>query len=694
VTEPTRRRLWWLLPAVLAVVWLVGAGPLGSYVGKLAEVQKNDNAAFLPTKSESTEVQRLAARFGGAGTVPAIVVYESDRALTADQLHAIGADATAVGRLPHVHGPVIGPKQSHDKRAAELIVRLDSGAGLDIGDTVAGIRDRVGGHDGLTAHVAGPGGLVADLGTAFAGIDGKLLGVTVAAVFVILIVVYRSPLLPVLVLAAASLALAVAGTVIYQLAAHGVLDLNGQSQGILFILVIGACTDYSLLLVARYREELRRHQHRLDAMRAAYRAAVEPIVASGGTVILAVLCLLLTNLKSTRGLGPVAALGIGASLLAALTFLPAVLVLLGRAAFWPVRPRYGTPESRPGRRGLWERVAGLVTRRPRLTWLAVFAVLAVLAVAFLPQLKADGTRQTDVFLTHVDSVAGQQAIGRHFPAGAGNPAQVVANAGKVSQVVEAAGKVEGVDSAVPQPSQADPGKPAIVDHLVLIEVTLKAAPDSRAAMDTVARLRAVVHRIPGADAEVGGYTAIQADTKGTSERDREVTIPLVLAVILVVLIVLLRAVVAPLVLVASVVLSFAATLGVAALVFNHVFHFPGADPVVPLFAFVFLVALGIDYNIFLMTRVREEAARHGTREGAARGLRVTGGVITSAGVVLAVTFAALAVLPILFLAQIAFLVAFGVLLDTLLVRSLLVPALTVHLGRAVWWPGRLSRGKR
>ncbi len=685
-----RPRVWWLLPAVLVALWLFGAGPLGSSLGKLADVQKNDNAAFLPTNAESTEVAHLADRFTTRNVIPAIVVYESSGRLSPEQLREIGADAKQLGSLPALRGTIVGPIPSKDKKAAELIVPLASSA--EPGDAVDTIRDRIGGHPGIRSHVAGPAGLTADLVKAFAGIDGTLLVVTGVLVFLILIVVYRSPLLPVFVLLTAMLALAVAGAVIYQLAKHDVIDLNGQSQGILFILVIGACTDYSLLLVSRFREELRANLHRVDALRAAYRAAVEPIAASAGTVILGVLCLLFTNLKSTQALGPVAAIGIGASLLAALTFLPAVLVLLGRAAFWPARPKHGTTEE--DRPGLWGRVAGLVGRRPRTIWLVVTLVLLAVAAAFLPQFKSSGTKQTDLFLTTQDSVVGQQAIGRHFPGGAGSPTQVVADADSAGQVLSAARRVSGVvpESVAAVSASGRPGgAPKVVDGRVLIEVTLTAAPDSNAAVDTVGRLRDAVHAVPGASAKVGGVTAIQADTQATSKRDRNVVIPIVLVVILLILMLLLRAVAAPLLLVASVVLSFGATLAVAAVVFNHVLHFPGADPAIPLFAFVFLVALGVDYNIFLMSRVREESLRHGTREGTLRGLHATGGVITSAGIVLAATFAALAVLPILFLAQIAFLVAFGVLLDTFLVRSLLVPALVVDLGRWAWWPGRLFR---
>jgi putative drug exporter of the RND superfamily len=680
-------RLRWLLPALLALAWLALGAFAGPFAGKLSEVASNDGSAFLPSTAESTEVNDLRAAFDDTGATPAIVVAERPGGLTgADQAYLESA-ATALAALEFNAGPPIPPQFSAETppEAAELVVLIDT-ASED--GAVAEIRAVLedGRPDGLDVLVTGQAALGADLGEAFAGVDGLLLLVAAAVVAVILVLVYRSPLLPLLVLLSCGFALAAASAAVYALADAGAIDLNGQSQGILFILVFGAATDYALLLVARFREELTAGADRFTAVRRALRATIEPIAASAGTVILGVLCLLFSQLESNRGLGPVAAIGIGAAFLSAVTFLPAVLALCGRAAFWPRRV---APGKGAGRSRLWSSVAGLVARRPRLVW-AVTAAGLVVAAAFMLQLKADGTRQTDVFLTEVDSVAGQEVLAEHFPAGSGAPAVVVANADALDAVLDAT-EVDGVAEAAPK---TDPSGAVVeADGLVLIEAVLEDAPDSDAAMDTVERLRDSVHAVDGADAKVGGATAIQLDTLETSERDRAVIIPIVLAVILAVLMLLLRAVLAPLLLTATVVLSFGATMGVSALVFNHLFGFPGADPTVVLFGFVFLVALGIDYNIFLMTRVREESARLGTRAGTLRGLVATGGVITSAGVVLAATFSALAVLPILFLAQIAFVVAFGVLLDAVIVRSLLVPALTFDVGRAVWWPSRLARGK-
>jgi RND superfamily putative drug exporter len=374
----------------------------------------------------------------------------------------------------------------------------------------------------------------------------------------------------------------------------------------------------------------------------------------------------------------VGAIGIAGALLASMTFLPAVLALVGRAAFWPFVPHHGS--EKPEHNGLWGWVARQVGARPRWIWVVTTVVLLA-GVAFVPQLKASGTAQTDLFLSEVDSARGQDVLSAHFAGGSGSPAVIITRSAAARRVAEAA-HVDGVTKVVPAAKRGD---------LVLLQAVLADPADSQAALSTVEHLRDAVHQVPGADARVGGQTAIQLDVQTASSHDRTLIIPIVLVVIFVVLSLLLRALVAPLLLIATVVLSFGATMGVSALVFNHLLDFPGADTAMPLFGFIFLVALGIDYNIFLMTRVREETLTAGTRKGTLRGLAVTGGVITSAGVVLAATFAALSVIPVLFLAQIAFIVAFGVLLDTVVVRSLLVPALTVDIGRRIWWPARLSR---
>ncbi|MFN0282360.1 MAG: MMPL family transporter [Kineosporiaceae bacterium] len=719
----TRRRLRWLLPAVLFVAWLAVGGVAGPYSGRLAEVQKNDASSFLPADAESTEVSELQAKFADTQAFPAFVLIESDEALTPGQLTAFRAFAE---RVPSVEVPVEGAAAakvgdflvpgpvvvvpSQDGKAALALVNFDiADIGITLADGESPIQRSVQElralepdlEDAATrVYVAGPGGQLADLVEAFGGIDGVLLLVALVTVLVILLVVYRSPVVPFLVIFSAVFALSLASVVVYFLAKNDVITLDGQGQGILSILVVGAATDYALLLVARYKEELRRHDDRFDAMRLAWRRTVEPVAASGGTVILGLLCLLLSDLGPTRGLGPVGAIGIAAAMLSALTFLPAALVLPGRTSsgehgrwiFWPGIPHVGSVGSQT--QGIWARVARLVGAHPRRVWVATALALLALA-AWLPTLEAEGTKQSDVFLTTVESVTGDEELTQHFPAGSGSPTIVVAPGGKLAELVGAIRATDGVASVVPTlavpPGVAPAAEavPKVVDGLVQLEVTLSDPADSPAADRTVRALRSSLDAV-SSEALVGGVTAQNVDVRDISAADRDRIIPVILLVILVVLALLLRALVAPVILIIANVLSFAATLGASALVFNHVFDFPGSDPSVPLYGFVFLVALGIDYSIFLMTRVREESIRQGTRPGILTGLAVTGGVITSAGIVLASTFAALGVLPILFLAQIAFIVAFGVLLDTLVVRSLLVPALSYDIGRRVWWPGRLA----
>jgi putative drug exporter of the RND superfamily len=445
------------------------------------------------------------------------------------------------------------------------------------------------------------------------------------------------------------------------------------------VLVFGAGTDYALLLTARYREELRRHEDRHAAMRVAIRRAGPAIVASAGTVILSLLALSLAELNSTKGLGPVLAIGVGVALLSMMTLLPALLVITGRWMFWPAKPTYGSAE--PTSRGFWARTGRRIAVRPRVVWITTALILGVMALG-LTGLKADGLTNAQSFRGHPDSVVGQSVIDQHFPAGAGQPVEIFGNPASGAQLAAALRSVPGITGVT---------SPVTVAGRSYIEATLTSAPDSQAAYSAIDRVRAAAHAVPGSDALVGGNTAINLDVQRASAHDRNLIIPIVLLVVFVILALLLRALVAPVMLIATVVLSFAATLGVSALFFDHVFNFGGADTSFPLFVFVFLVALGIDYNIFLMTRVREEAKRHGPRTGALTGLAATGGVITAAGAVLAGTFAVLGTLPVTFLTELGFAVAFGVLLDTLVVRSVLVTALNLDLGRWVWWPSRLAR---
>ena len=686
-----QRRARWLVPLVLLLVWLGVGGTLGPYAGKLGEVATNDQAAFLPRSAESTRVLEARAAFDQSETVPAIVVWTADgaRFTEARQAQATRAVAALAGK-PGVVGRPSPALLSDDREALQAVVQLKPDLGDELPTVLDAVREAARAVPGTTAQIAGPAASQADLSDAFAGIDGLLLGVALGAVLLILLLVYRSVLLPFLIILGSVFALGLACAVVYALAERDAVRVDGQVQGILSILVIGAATDYALLLAARFREELAVRGDRFGAAVAAARRSFGVITASAATVALGLLALLASDLTNNRALGPVGAIGIGCAVLATLTFLPASLALLGRTAYWPSRPK--PPEESGEGTGVWRRVARTVNGRPRRTWAVTALVLAVFA-AFSPSLSSKGVPLDEIFVNDAPSVAAQTTLGAHFPGGSGNPAVIIADADRTTEVTAAARSTDGVASAGAVSASGRPGagKPLVVDGRVRIDATLTAAADSDAAKDTVERLRTRVHAVSGADALVGGYTAQQYDTQQTAARDRTVIVPIVLAVILLILMLLLRSLLVPVLLVATVGLNFLATLGVSALVFQHLLGFSGTDASVPLYGFVFLVALGVDYNIFLMSRVREEALVHGNRQGVLRGLTTTGGVITSAGVVLAATFAALMVIPLAFLVQIAFIVAFGVLLDTLVVRSLLVPALMIDIGPRAWWPSALAR---
>jgi RND superfamily putative drug exporter len=686
---PHRAR--WLVPLALLIVWLGVGGTLGPYAGKLGEVATNDQAAFLPQSAESTRVLDAQKAFDQSETMPAVVVWTADGGRVTEAQQAAASDA--VGALAGSTGVVGRPSPallSEDRKAVQAVVQLQPDLGEELPEVLDEVRRAADGVSGATARIAGPAASQADLSDAFAGIDGLLLGVALGAVLLILLLVYRSVLLPLLIILGSVFALGLACAVVYALADRDVVRVDGQVQGILSILVIGAATDYALLLAARFREELAERGDRYAAAVAAVRRSFGAITASAATVALGLLALLASDLTNNRALGPVGAIGIVCAVLSTLTFLPAVLALLGRAAYWPARPK-ASDASVEGH-GVWRRVAAAVDRRPRRVWLLTALVLAALA-AFAPSLSAKGVPLDEIFVNDAPSVAAQETLGEHFPGGSGNPAVIIADAGRGTEVTAAARKTEGVASAGAVSASGRPGagEPLVVDGRVRIDATLEDAADSDAAKETVERLRENVHAVSGADALVGGYTAQQYDTQRTAAHDRALIVPVVLAVILLILVLLLRSLLVPVLLVATVALNFLATLGVSTLVFEHLLGFSGTDASVPLYGFVFLVALGVDYNIFLMSRVREEALAHGTRRGVLRGLTTTGGVITSAGVVLAATFAALMVIPLAFLVQIAFIVAFGVLLDTLVVRSLLVPALVIDIGPRAWWPGALAR---
>ena len=709
-----RKPLWIAIIAIVA--WLGISSVAGPTFGKLSTVQENDNAAFLPDNAESTLASKITVKFNDSANdkLPTLLVFLGDinpqqnpakLAEIQGYLDGLGNKVLEESGKPlssyFVPGFPIQAIPSEDGKAVFANVSLNSSIAQELIEEKPALtliidfirKDLKENFEtkSLTTHVTGFGGIFADLFSAFGSIDTTLLLTTLIVVSIILILVYRSPFLWILPLFTAVTALSLAGTIVYFAAKANWLDLNGQSQGILSVLVLGAATDYALLLIARYREELHHHESRYDSMKIALKGVFEPILASGSTVIAGLLVLLLSDLSSNRGLGPVGAIGIASAMITVLTFLPALLVVFGRWIFWPKIPRFDDVDEQLS--GTWAKIGSAVEKHPKRTWISTALLLTVLA-GFSFTLKADGLANTEAFTTRTDSVIGLEKLGEHFPSGEGSPVEIVINQSDLASATAAlltVGNVAFVEPVVA--GQKIPGQPTppikVVDGKILLNATLKVAPDSVEARKTIPIIREAVHKVDK-DILVGGGTAVQYDTDVASRHDNRLIIPVVLLIIGVILGLLLRSILAAGLLLLTVVLSFMATLGVCQLVFEHIFNFKGADASFPLFAFIFLVALGIDYNIFLMTRVREESMKIGTRKGVIKGLTVTGGVITSAGIVLSATFAVLGVLPLVFLAELGFAVAFGVLLDTIIVRSLLVPALVHVIGPKIWWPSKLQ----
>jgi RND superfamily putative drug exporter len=685
----TGRRTKWLVLAGWIVVLVVAA----PFAGKLTDVQNNETSSWLPGDAESTRALAELAPFQDSDDIPTALVYESDSGepLTAAQLGEITAQLSELSALDGVVGEARGPLVSSDGAVAQSVVTFNFGAdGWNEMPSTADELREVAEVDGVSTYVAGAGGQAADAAEAFAGIDGTLLFATLGVVVLILLFTYRSPVLWLLPIVSSLVALTTTQAIVYFLAKYADLTVNGQSQGILTVLVIGAGTDYALLLVARYREELRRHDDRHEAMAFALHRAAPAILASAATVALGMLCLLFAEMNSTAGLGPVLAIGVVVTFVVMVTLLPALLVLVGRWVFWPRRPTFGSDE--PTTHGLWARVGSAIAPRPRRVWVVTSLLLAAACLGTL-QLDTGGLSTEQQYTREFESVTGQRVLEDHGLADTSNQLLIVANADRVDAVVASLDGVEGIGT----PSADVPP----VDGTALVQAPVDGDPAGKAAMTTVERVRAAAHTVDGADALVGGGSAIFYDVQEASARDNLVIIPVILLVVMLILMALLRAVVAPLLLMGTVVLSFGAALGISTLLFHGVFThlfssgegFRHADASFPLFVFVFLVALGIDYNIFLMTRVREETETRGTRQGSLVALRATGGVITSAGLVLAATFAVLGSLPLVFLAELGTAVALGVVLDTMIVRSVLVTALNLDLGGRIWWPSRLDRGE-
>ncbi len=761
---------WIVFVTWILAVFAISAAGLPE---KFTDAEENESTSFLPEDAESTQALQITERLQDGEVAPTVIVYRRDGRLTPADRQEIARDIAqlnGVTRRFENTTPFGRPEVSSDGTTA-LVANQITGTGEsdDIIDPVDAYRETVSEEgrapEGLQVKVAGPAGVSADAIKIFENINGTLIFAALTLVIVLLIAIYRSPIFwffPILAVVFAEIVVRGFG---YGLTEIGV-TVNGQSSSIMSILVIGAGTDYALLLVARYREELRRHQDKHVAMGNALRAAGPAIIASGLTVAVTLLSLTLAKVNGTAGLGPTGAAGVFVAIVAMLTFLPALLTIVGRRRFWPFVP-YGpdgpdAPDHSPLRaprltralgpagipftilgslialgsiasadvsgviagvvvlaivvvvvvlgptldgrlfrpierrlsarahqvdetHGAWRRVGDWVARRPRAIGAGGVLLLAIMALGLLN--FSSGLTQGNSFRDSVESIEGQELIAQAFPSGQAAPTDIVVRDREdIPAVVRAASGVEGVAQVTPRP--VEEGPPG-----VLLNAFLELDPYSTEAFDVIPELRSAVKEA-SPTALVGGSTAVEADLREASADDNRLLIPLALVIVFVILVGLLRSILAPVLLILTVVLSFLAALGVGAIVFDVIFGFPGSDVGLPLFAFIFLVALGVDYNIFLMARVREEALKHGTQEGMLRGVAVTGGVITSAGIVLAGTFAVLGVLPITFLTQIGFVVAFGVLLDTFIVRSIIVPALVFDVGPKVWWPSKLASEDR
>jgi RND superfamily putative drug exporter len=683
IALPSGRRTKFLV----LLLWLVLASAAGPLAIGLTEAQDNDSLGALPGGAEAAATAaRAEAAFPGSDRLVAVAVYAREAGLTQADLAKVEADRAAFAS--YADGGLVSPVTPSEDGKAQLI--SFAMAGDDDAQTAATdeVKARLaeGAPAGLQTALTGSAGATDDVFDAFGGMDVTLLLVTAGVVVLILLITYRSPVLWLIPLLCVLLASQLASAVVYLLARLGGLTVDFQSQSILTVLVFGVGVDYALLLIARYREELRRHRDRHEAMAVALRRSLPAVFASAATVAIGLLCLLAAQMPATRVLGPVGAIGIVSALVAMTTLLPALLVLCGRWVFWPFVPRF--TESAVGHdvaedHGVWARVARGVGRRPRPIWIGTATALVVLSFG-IGGLSL-GMPSNQAFTKEVGSVTGQRLIDAHYSSGAASPADILANTQTAGDVTTAARAVEGVAEVRPAETSAD-------GRWVRIPAILADDPTSPEAKQTVNRLRDAVHAVPGADALVGGETATEIDSERVANRDNWVVMPLILAVILAILVILLRAVVAPLVLLASVLLSYAAAFGAAGLILPAI-GYPNLWFALPLQAFLMLVALGVDYTIFLMTRAREEVGTIGHAGGVLRALTVTGGVITSAGLVLAATFASLAVLPLVPSVQTGIIVAVGVLLDTFLIRSLLVPALTVDMGPRVWWPSGLCRDR-
>ncbi|MFY9488483.1 MAG: MMPL family transporter [Solirubrobacterales bacterium] len=667
----------------VVLFWILLVGALSAQAGKFEKEQINTQESYLPGSAESLKAIQLEEKLPGGERLPGLIVYQREGGLTAGDRKAI-TDAAGSLKSKPLEAQAGQPFTifADDGKTATLGVAYEAN-GED--ERLAANSERLqalaeDAPDGVEAYLTGGIGYAADASEAFESLNGTLLIGTGAIVIILLLLIYRSPvlwLIPLLAVIFAEMISRAAGATI----AESGTVVNGQSGGIMTVMVFGVGTDYALLLISRYREELHRHRDKHDAMRLALHRSVPAIVASAATVAAALFVLLLADNNGSQSLGPIAAIGVLAAMLSMLTLLPALMLIVGRVAFYPFIPRYAS-EDHFGAEGFWAKLGSAIAQRPRQVWIGMLVVMAVLAIGWVSY--DEGLAGNNAYREEVDSVKGEKVLAESLPAGATAPMLVL---------------VKGDEIAAAEVSKRLAQNPAIaqVNKQVLrgsgiskVQAELKVDPYSDAARDAVPRIRSDLADVSGAEIFVGGQTAIDYDNRKASKRDNKVIIPVALILVLLILIALLRSVAMPLLLMATVIASFFASLGASLWVFEHIFNFPGIDPGLPLYVFIFLVALGVDYNIFLMARAREETIEQGSHEGMMRALVVTGGVITSAGLVLAGTFAILGTLPLIFFTEIGFAVAFGVLFDALLVRSILVPALVWDIGPNVWWPSSLK----
>ncbi|HSA53375.1 MAG TPA: MMPL family transporter [Yinghuangia sp.] len=678
--QPTRARRWvW----GALTLWVVLAAALVPLAAKLGDEQKDEIVSYLPDSAQSTDVARVLADMPGGDTTDLSLVYHRDGGLGGDDRALAEQQAREVaGLFESVGGAVPQAVVSGDGRTLVYAFQFAESAG-EAADVVADVREVTDRHPaGLDVWVGGPGATDADMDEVFDSIDGTLMIATLLVVTILLIVTYRSPFLWLVPLVCVGVAEVSTRAVVYLLAKGGDVTVTGQSGGIMTVLVFGAGTDYALLLIARYREELRRTPRPIDAMLTALRGCGPALLASAGTVVAGLLCLLAADMNNLRGLGPVGAVAVAVAFAVMTTLLPALLVLLGRRVFWPMIPAYGSTART--KRSAYARIGGFVTRRPIGVVALGTVLLGALAVGTV-NLPGE-LRAADGFTSKPDSVVAGETLGEAFPERATQPITVVTRTERTAATIAAATATEGV---------ADAAAGRTANGWTEIEVFATDRPESPGEEATIKRLRDALADVEGARAAVGGPTAERMDQDTAVARDQKVVVPIVLAAVLLILIGLLRGLVGPLMLVAAVALVWAASLGLGALFFEPVFGFAGADPGLPLLSFVFLVALGVDYGIFLMHRMREEAlAGKPADDVVVSALTATGGVIASAGFVLAATFSVLTVLPLVMMVELGFVVAVGVLLDTFLVRTFLVTGASTLLGRHVWWPGPLSRRAR